>query len=175
MDEPDPGLIRAAAQGDHDAFAQLVRAHQGMVWHFLTRLLGDCSLAEDVTQETFIKVFIKLPTFSYRARFSTWVFAIARNAGIDALRARARSERTTHAAADLQRDEESSSPAGQMDLEAAIAALPPKLKEAFLLVEVAGLRYEEVAKVQRVPIGTVKSRLHHARQALIKELGKGSE
>ncbi|MGI8516745.1 MAG: sigma factor [Acidimicrobiia bacterium] len=67
MDEPDPGLIRAAAKGDHDAFAQLVRAHQTMVWHFLCRLLDDRSLAEDVTQETFIRVYMKLPTFSYRS------------------------------------------------------------------------------------------------------------
>ncbi|CAN5294963.1 MAG: RNA polymerase sigma factor [Acidimicrobiia bacterium] len=172
MDEPDPGLIRAAAKGDHDAFAQLVRAHQTMVWHFLCRLLDDRSLAEDVTQETFIRVFMRLPTFSYRSRFSTWVFAIARNAGIDALRARNRRDRLAHSVADVNRDLSLSSPAGQIDLEMSIAALPTKLREAFLLVEVSGLRYDEAANVLRIPVGTVKSRIYHARQALIRELGE---
>ena len=93
MHEPDPGTIRAAADGDLVAFEELVRAYQAQVWRFLRHLLGDASLAEDVTQETFLRVFQRLRTFRYRSRFSTWVFQVARNAGIDALRARARQER----------------------------------------------------------------------------------
>lgn len=170
MEEPDPELIRAAANGDQAAFATLVRAYQALVWRFLCRLLRDRALAEDVTQETFIRVFIKLPSFEFRSKFSTWVFAVARNAGIDAIRARSRADRLAQRVA---RDSSPvvASPPAQVDLEMAIAALPARLQEAFLLVEIVGLRYEETAEVLRVPVGTVKSRLHHARKALVQALG----
>jgi RNA polymerase sigma-70 factor (ECF subfamily) len=170
VEEPDPELIRAAANGDQAAFAALVRAYQALVWRFLCRLLGDGALAEDVTQETFIRVFSKLPSFQFRSKFSTWVFAVARNAGIDAIRARSRADRLAQRAA---RDSSPlvASPPAQVDLEMAIAALPARLQEAFLLVEIVGLRYEETAEVLAVPVGTVKSRLHHARKALVQALG----
>ena len=71
MEEPDPAIIRAAANGDQAAFAQVVRAYQPQVWRFLLRLLGDAQLAEDVAQETFVRVYRKLRTFRYRSRFST--------------------------------------------------------------------------------------------------------
>lgn len=171
MDEPDPALIRAAANGDQDAFAFLVRAYQAQVWRFLCRLVGDRSLAEDVTQETFLRVFTRLPTFAFRSKFSTWTFAIARNAGIDALRARARRRRLDQDLTEAEQHQGQPPQRGNLDLEMAIAALPSKLREAFLLVEVVGLRYEEAAVVLRIPIGTVKSRLHHARKALIHTLG----
>jgi RNA polymerase sigma-70 factor (ECF subfamily) len=171
MDEPDPALIRAAANGDQDAFAFLVRAYQARIWRFLCRLVGDRTLAEDVTQETFLRVYTRLPTFGFRSKFSTWTFAIARNAGIDALRARTRRSRLDQELTDKERHKGQPPPRADLDLEAAIAALPAKLKEAFLLVEVIGLRYEEAADVLRVPVGTIKSRLHHARKALIHALG----
>ena len=171
MDEPDPALIRAAANGDQDAFAFLVRAYQAPVWRFLCRLVGDRTLAEDVTQETFIRVYTRLPTFGFRSKFSTWTFAIARNAGIDALRARTRRSRLDQELTDEERHKGQPQPRVDLDLEVAIAGLPSKLKEAFLVVEVVGLRYEEAAVVLRIPVGTVKSRLHHARKALVQALG----
>lgn len=168
MEEPDPDLIRAAAKGDHVAFAQLVRAHQGQVWRFLSHLLGDPSLAEDVTQETFLKVYKKLDSFQFRSRFSTWVLAIARNAGVDALR-RNRRKRVDLDVDQLDDPLARSSPT-RLELETAIASLAPKLREAFLLVEVMGLSYDEVARILGVPIGTVKSRLYHARRHLVEWL-----
>lgn len=171
MDEPDPALIRAAAKGDQVAFATLVRAHQAQVWRFLCRLLGDRTLAEDVTQETFIRIFTKLPSFEYRSKFSTWVLSVARNAGIDALRARDRRYRLDQRLTIAEDRRPGWSGPGEIDLEMAISALPPKLREAFLLVEVMGLRYEETAAVLRVPVGTIKSRMHHARRALVASLG----
>lgn len=172
VDEPDPALIEAAASGDQVAFATLVRTHQALVWRFLCRLLGDRTLAEDVTQETFIRVFTNLPSFEYRSKFSTWVLSVARNAGIDALRARSRRHRLDQKLTVVEDRRPGSSGSAEVDLEMNIAALPVKLREAFLLVEVVGLRYEETAAVLRVPVGTIKSRLHHARQALVASLGR---
>ena len=165
MEEPEPALIRAAAAGDQRAFAELVRAYQAQVWRFLRHLLGDPALAEDVTQETFIRVFLKLRTFHFRSKFSTWVFSVARNAGIDAIRSRNRRSRLAEGLVPL------TAPAGgpdrSLELETAIAGLSPKLREAFLLVEVMGMRYQEVAGVLKIPEGTVKSRVFHARSHLI--------
>ena len=168
MEEPDPDLIRAAAKGDHVAFAQLVRAHQAQVWRFLSHLLGDQALAEDVTQETFLKVYKKLDSYQFRSKFSTWVLAIARNAGVDAIRKNRRNQVNV----DMEQldDPGANSSPSRLELETAIGSLAPKLREAFLLVEVMGLSYQEVARVLRVPIGTVKSRLYHARRHLVEWL-----
>ena len=165
VEEPDPDLIRAAAKGDQVAFAQLVRAHQAQVWRFLSHLLGDPSLAEDVTQETFLKVYRKLDSYQFRSRFSTWVMAIARNAGFDAMRKNRR--KRVDLDVDLLDDPLARSAPSRLELETAIGSLAPKLREAFLLVEVTGLSYQEVAQVLGVPIGTVKSRLYHARRHLV--------
>ena len=95
VEELDPALIRAAAAGDLAAFERVVRAYQQHVWRFLRRLLGDPAAAEDVAQETFLRVYRGLPRFAHQAKFSTWVFQIARNAGIDELRKRQRQARLT--------------------------------------------------------------------------------
>jgi RNA polymerase sigma-70 factor (ECF subfamily) len=172
MEEPDPAVIRAAASGDQVAFAQLVRAYQAQVWRFLRHLLGDPALAEDVTQETFIRVFLKLRTFHFRSKFSTWVFSVARNAGIDAIRSRQRRTRLAEGLSVFQAHP--SGPERALELDLAIASLSPKLREAFLLVEVMGLRYREVAEALHIPEGTAKSRVFHAREQLVDWLGAGT-
>jgi RNA polymerase sigma-70 factor (ECF subfamily) len=163
--EPDPALIRAAAAGDLAAFEQIVRDHQQHVWRFLRRLLGDDTVAEDVAQETFLRMYRRLPGFGFQSTFSTWIFQIARNAGIDELRARRRRERLVDA---VPRPPATTSPPGEarVELAAALASLPVDLREALLLVEVLGLRYTEVATVLAVPVGTVKSRVFTARVRL---------
>ena len=98
MQETDPAVIRAAMAGDLTAFEQVVRQHQQSVWRFLRRLLGDAAAAEDVTQETFLRVHRRLPSYGFRSSFTSWVFQIARNAGLDELRRRARDERTRRTA-----------------------------------------------------------------------------
>ncbi len=165
MDEPEPALIRAAAAGDLRAFEQLVRTYQQHVWRFLRRLLGDAALAEDIMQETFLRVFRRLPTFSFESKFSTWVFQIARNAGIDELRSRQRRSRL----ASVARESPVPSavpPETRVEIEAALASLPVDLRETVVLVEVLGLRYREVSTVLGVPEGTVKSRMFAARSRL---------
>jgi RNA polymerase sigma-70 factor, ECF subfamily len=164
VDEPEPTVIRAAAAGDLGAFEQLVRAYQQHVWRFLHRLLGDAASAEDVAQETFLRVFRRLPTFTFDAKFSTWVFQIARNAGIDELRSRQR--RTRLASLAPPPDPPAAAPEARAEIEAALASLPVDLREAVVLVEVLGLRYREVARVLGVPEGTVKSRVFSARSRL---------
>ena len=103
MHEPDPATIRSAMGGDIAAFEELVRGLQAQVWRYLRHLLADDDLAEDITQETFIRVYRRLRTFRFRSKFSTWVFQVARNAGIDAIRARARLQRLTEQASAVAR------------------------------------------------------------------------
>ena len=91
--QPGHDVVRAAAAGDVHAFEVIVCAYRSRVWRFLRRLLGDADLAEDCTQETFLRVYQRLDTFQFDATFSAWVFTIARNAGIDALRKRQRARR----------------------------------------------------------------------------------
>lgn len=165
VQETDPGLIRRATAGDTEAFAALVRAHQQHVWRFLRRLLGDDALAEDVTQETFVRVYTRLSTFTFEAKFSTWVFQIARNAGIDELRRRQRQARLHDT---LGRRELTAVPSPEVgvELQMLLDKLPDDLRAALLLVEIFGLRYREAGEVLGIPTGTVKSRVHNARVKL---------
>lgn len=170
MYEPDPRTIRAAARGDVGAFEKLVRGYQDPVWRFLTHLLSDAALAEDITQETFLRVHRRLRQFRFQSRFSTWVFAIARNAGVDELRARGRRARLLDA---LPADRPTAGPAGALELAEGVASLPEMLREAFLLVEVVGLTYREAGEAVGVPEGTVKSRMFRARRHLVDWLSAG--
>jgi RNA polymerase sigma-70 factor (ECF subfamily) len=170
--EPDPELIRAAGGGDTAAFEELVRAYQSHVWRFLRHLLGDAALAEDVTQETFVRVYRKLQTFRYRSKFSTWVFSVARNAGIDALRSRQRREQLLTVVAQRTRDSVVGTELG-MEIEAALQSLSPKLREAFVMIEALGLTYREAGGALGVPEGTVKSRVFHAREQLVVWMSAG--
>jgi RNA polymerase sigma-70 factor, ECF subfamily len=165
MEEPDPRTIRAAAGGDDDAFAVLMRASQPHVWRFLRHLLGDAEQAADVTQETFVRVHRSLPRFRFEARFSTWLFSIARNAAIDEQRRQGRRHRL-HGVLRAPTPE----PDGALgaELRAALASLSPALREAFVLVEVFGQTYRDAAEVLAVPTGTVKSRVFRARVELVR-------
>lgn len=176
--EPDPAVIRAAAAGDTAAFVELVHAYQAHVWRFLRHLLGDADLAEDVTQETFIRIYRKLRTFRFRSKFSTWVFRVARNAGIDALRARRRRDRLPDAMAPVARARQDMWQAsGELgvEIEAALAALPTKLREAVVLVEALGFTYREAGTALGIPAGTVKSRVFRAREQLVAWLTAGEQ
>jgi RNA polymerase sigma-70 factor, ECF subfamily len=163
VDEPEPAVVRAAMAGDLAAFERLVRGYQAHVWRFLRHLLGDAALAEDVTQETFLRLYQRLPTFAWRSAFSTWVFRVARNAGVDALRSARRQERLLEA---LPPPPPAPPPEARVEARAALSSLSPKLREALLLVEVFGFTYREAGQVLAVPEGTVKSRVFQARVRL---------
>lgn len=164
MQEPEPRVIRAAAEGDLDAFGVLVESYQEPIWRFLCSLVKDAALAEDLTQETFLRAFDRLGSFEFRSRFSTWLFAVARNLGIDALRQR---ERRSLLSVRLGPDEPPSDPHLRTEVATAVAALSDKLREALLLVEVMGFSCREAGEILGIPDGTVKSRLFHARTRLV--------
>ncbi|MGH9120225.1 MAG: RNA polymerase sigma factor [Acidimicrobiales bacterium] len=163
MEEPEPTTIRAAAKGDPAAFERLVRSHQAPVFRFLRHLVGDRTAAEDLTQETFLRLYRNLGSFRFQAKFTTWLFQVARNAATDELRRAQRRARLLELA---PAPGPPSAPDDRVELRAALAALPVAMREPLVLVEVFGFTYVEVAAVLDVPVGTVKSRVFHARQRL---------
>lgn len=167
MEEPDPQLIRSAAGGDVDAFSDLVRMYQEPVWRFLCRLVGEPSLAEDLSQETFLRAHRGIAKFAFRSRFSTWLFAIARNAATDQHR---RHRRRDTAFRLVGAADSVAGPDGDVELQIGLDALSPRLREALVTVEVLGLRYREAAVVLDVAEGTVKSRVFQARRELARWL-----
>ena len=130
------------------------------MWRFLRHLLRDPTLAEDVTQETFVRVYRRLTTFHFESKFSTWVFQVARNAGIDALRSRDRRTRLHLSAPEPAPTED---PVTTAEVNAALDSLSPILREAVVMIEVLGLTYREAGEVLGAPEGTVKRRVHDAR------------
>lgn len=167
MHEPDPALVRRACDGDAEAFDEIVRTLRAPVVRYVDHLVRDRALAEDVAQETFVRCYRNLERYEFQGRFTTWLVQIARNAGIDAIRARDRYARAWQRAA---APAPPSDPTVRAEIRAALASLPTRLREPLLLVEVAGLTYSEAAEVLRIPAGTVKSRVFHARRQLARWL-----
>jgi len=91
--QPDHGVLRKAQRGDDRAFCLIVRAYEVPVFNYVLRLVGDRSLAEDLTQEVFLRVFQGLPKFTLRSKFTTWLFQVTKNRVLDELRATERRPR----------------------------------------------------------------------------------
>ena len=173
MHDPDPRVVARARRGDLAAFEELVRECQADVYRFALYLTRDRSMAEDVTQETFLRAFRFIRGFRGGSRFTSWLLRIARNCSMDALR-------RPHAEAPLDERIEPvgrpvSDASARAELDAALAAISPEHRESFLLTEVLGLSYQEVADVLGVRVGTVKSRMFRARQALCRALADEEE
>lgn len=164
MYEPDPRTVAAAAAGDVGAFEELVAGYRVPVWRYLTHLVADRALAEDLTQETFLRMYRHLAGFEGRSKLSTWVFRIARNLGIDALRRRERRSLLPIRIGRLPT--QSPSPENAVVVFALVAELEASMREALLLVEILGLTYREVGEVVGIPEGTAKSRVFRARREL---------
>ncbi|HYY08762.1 MAG TPA: sigma-70 family RNA polymerase sigma factor [Actinomycetota bacterium] len=163
--------MQRARRGDLLAFEELVRLYQADAFRFAWHLTRDRPLAEDVTQEAFLRAFRFLGGFRGDRKFGSWLFSIVRNCAMDALRRQRRSQPW---------DEETmprtvADPSARAELDAALRTISAEHRETFLLVEVFGLSYQETADVQGVAVGTVKSRMFRAREALCKAIGIGEE
>lgn len=174
MQEPDPQIVEAARRGDQQAFAWLVRAYQGDIWRLSLHLLRSPTAADDVTQEAFLRAFRFLPRYRGDARFTTWLFSIARNCALDELRRGARRKRL------LERTSAEGPPAKgdpqvAIEVREALAELTLELREPVVLIDMFGLSYRETAEVLEIPEGTVKSRVHRARELLVSALSAGSQ
>lgn len=170
MNDPDPRTLSRAREGDLGAFEDLVRAYQADLWRFAYHFTRDRALADDVTQEAFLRAFRFLRTFRGDSKFTSWLFRIARNCAMDAIRARtALLEREPPPVA-RPSDAET-----RVELQAALSAVSEEHRQPFLLIEVFGMSYREAADVLGVRVGTVKSRMHRARKAMMGALAVEEE
>lgn len=163
--------MRRFQRGDARAFPELVRRHRGAVFAFVLRWTQDRARAEDILQETWLKVVRASVDWSPRARFTTWLYTIARNACVDgARRERARAaeplEPERHSGEGADPERAAASAELRPVLESAIAALPDAQREVFLLREMAGIPFHEIARMTGAPEPTVKSRMRYALEAL---------
>ena len=183
-DEP---LVARAVAGDRAAFETLVRRHQAPLVNHLFRLVGSRDTAMDLAQDVFLKVYTSLGSFDPRFRFTTWLYRIASNCAIDQLR---RKQVATLPLSSPSGDEEGPSVEGrlagpgpdpdqvlrarelQRRLDVAIDELPGAYRELILLRHRQHCRYDEIARITRLPLGTVKNRIFRAREILRERLGE---
>jgi RNA polymerase sigma-70 factor, ECF subfamily len=167
LQQPDLGVLRKAQRGDERAFTLIVRTYEQPVFNYVLRLVGDRTLAEDLTQEVFLRVFQGLPGFSLRCRFTTWLFQVTKNRVLDELRANERRPRLTVVLDDLPQLEVLDAPVEQVEaMDAvwrAVEDLNVDLKMALLLRDVVGLSYTEIADSLEITLATVKWRIYKAR------------
>lgn len=183
--EVDQILVQRAQAGDQSAFDQLVSKYQRKLGRLLSRFIRDSAEVEDVTQEAFIKAYRALPSFRGDSAFYTWLYRIGINTAKNYLVAQGRraptstqfdsEEAETFESADQLRDintPESLLMSKQIGetVNAAIDALPEELRRAIVLREIDGLSYEEIAEMMDCPIGTVRSRIFRAREAVALKL-----
>jgi len=168
LPQPDPGVLRKAQRGDERAFAIIVRTYEQPVYNYVVRLTGDRVLAEDLTQEVFLRVYQGLPGFSLRSRFTTWLFQVTKNRVLDELRALERRPRAVVALEDVPPLEVVDAPVERTEaIDAvwrAVEALNPDLKMALLLRDIVGLSYTEIAETLEITLATVKWRIYKARE-----------
>lgn len=187
MDSPplsactDEELLAAFRRGEREAFGLLVRRYEGELYGYLRRYLGDGDLADDVFQNTFLQVFTKIRHYALGRPVRPWLYTIATNQAIDALR---RAGRHQAVSLDLEREEargadmpqllgflESRGPSPldhvqgeerRQLVRAGVERLPEFLRQVVILAYYQGLPYKEIADIMGIPVGTVKSRLHAA-------------
>ena len=168
LPQPDFGVLRKAQRGDERAFSIIVRAYQVPVYNYVLRLVGDRALAEDLTQEVFLRVYQGLPRFSLRSKFTTWLFQVTKNRVLDELRALERRPRSVVDIEDVPPLEVLDQPFERLEaIDAvwrAVANLNVDLKMALLLRDIVGLSYTEIADSLEVTLATVKWRIYKARE-----------
>lgn len=174
-----------AQGGDQEAFGELVRLYQARVYSLAFGMVGNAEDAQELTQQTWIRVWQKLGSFRQDARFFTWVYRIASNLCLDFLRRRARVREEPldetrepepapgeEPGTPPQPDDELQRREVREQVERAMAGLSPEHRLVLTLREMDGLAYEEIADVMKCRVGTVMSRLFYARRRLVEELRK---
>lgn len=184
----DAPLIERVKQGDSRAFEMLVVKYQRRIERLIGRMVRDVDLVPDIAQETFIRAYRALPQFRGESAFYTWLYRIAVNTAKKALMELKRDPLVTESAlASRDEDDETSRVESELSdgetpesllasrqvaltVNAAIEALSEDLRQAITLREIEGLSYEEIADVMNCPIGTVRSRIFRAREAIAQRL-----
>jgi len=170
----DHALMRRVQKDEYEAFEELVDRYKSRLVNLIYRMLGDQNEAEDLVQETFLRVWTHRQDYDFSYCLSTWIYTIALNLAKNELRKRRKFKffsllDMSEKGIEIPDPKLGPSALGHM-LEGAIAKLPVTYKEAFMLRDVEQLPYEEVAQILGVPLGTVKSRVNRARAVLKDEL-----
>ncbi len=177
----DEELMEEIVRGSEEAFAALVRRYQGRVVNVVARLINDRDRAQEIAQETFLRVFIHRERYRPSGKFSTWLYTIAVNLGKNEIRRRVRARGSVS----LDKLLEATGDSGAFIADAgpgperiyqrestrkrvsrAVAQLPGKFREVIVLRDIQQLSYEEIGEVLQIPGGTVRSRINRARLAL---------
>ena len=187
--DADAALVERVKQGDQRAFELLVVKYQRRIERLIGRMVRDTDLVPDIAQETFIRAYRALPNFRGESAFYTWLYRIAVNTAKKSLMDLKRDPLVTETALSSRDDEGDETSRVENELSdgetpdallaskeiaeavnAAIAALSEDLRQAITLREIEGLSYEEIADVMNCPIGTVRSRIFRAREAIAQRL-----
>ncbi len=176
-------IIRKAAQGDLAAFEEIYKACAGFVYNVAFRVAGTKEDAEEIVQDTFMKMYRALQGFEFRSSFKTWVYRVAMNTALNRYQQMKRL-RTHHVEFDPALEETVAAPHTETPLERKDAAdelqrmlgrLNPDQKACLVLREIEGLSYEEIAETLKININTVRTRIMRARQALLAGGHKGGQ
>ena len=173
QEPPDGALVAQARQGDPEAFGELVRRYQASVFNVCYRLLGERTAAEDMAQEAFIRAHSRLNTFDLARPFGPWMRRVAANVCLNhlerpALASLPLDDEVAQTAGTATQDPAAASEAAETTqaVRAAILALPPRYRAVIELRHFQDLSYDEIAEATQSPLGSVKGRLHRARDEL---------
>lgn len=187
LDQSDLLLVQRTVAGDHKAFELLVIKYQRRIQRLIGRMVRDVDLVEDIAQETFIRAYRALPRFRGEAQFYTWLYRIAVNTTKKALMELKRDLTVSEGLFRTDQEDETSllenvltssetpeavlasKELAQM-VNTAVDALPEDLRQAIVLREIEGLSYEEISTLMDCPIGTVRSRIFRAREAISEKI-----
>jgi len=162
-DPTDIELMQRTRRGDREAFATLIRRHQRPLVNFFRRMGAHTDEADDLTQETFLRVFSYRKRWKPTGKFTSFLYVLARHAWADLMRKSSRTPATSELAVHAATSPDGAAGSdARIDVRAALVTLSEKLRSVVVLNVYQGLKYQEIAEVLDIPLGTVKSRMHLA-------------
>lgn len=176
MDEEQ--LVRRSAEGDERAYGRLVHRYQARLYNFVRSMVRDDALAEDITQESFVKAYFSLHKLQNAQSFKSWLFRIANNNTLDYLRRRRLQlvdvdEQIRESYVDERNPEQGAlQEQRSAHVQEALAKLKPDQKAILVMCDLQGMSYAEIAEVLKIPFGTVQSRIFYARRKLREHLNE---